>query len=58
MCVFTHTHTGTPQGLLQDPSSGAVQLWSGDALHEVTLSNEGRDMWRVYLELQVVGGES
>lgn len=28
-------------------------LWSGDALHEVSLSNEGKDMWRTYLDYQV-----
>jgi hypothetical protein len=45
--------TGQPLGLLQDASSGAVQLWSSDALHEVTMSNEDKDMWRIYLEHQV-----
>jgi hypothetical protein len=45
---------------MQDSSSGAMLLWSGDALHEVALSNEGKDMWRTYLDYQVcvlgVGG--
>eukprot|EP00878_Enallax_costatus_P011969 GHUV01012497.1.p1 GENE.GHUV01012497.1~~GHUV01012497.1.p1 ORF type:complete len:1028 (+),score=282.75 GHUV01012497.1:49-3132(+) len=43
---------GTPLGLLQSSSSGGTQLWSGEALHEVSLSNEGKDMWRIYLEHQ------
>jgi hypothetical protein len=30
-------------------------LWSGDALHEASLSNEGKDMWRTYLDYQVRG---
>lgn len=44
---------GTPLGLMQDGSSGSMLLWSGDALHEVGLSNEGKDMWRTYLDYQV-----
>lgn len=44
---------GTPLGLLQDCSSGSIQLWSAETLHDVTLSNEGKDMWRIYLEHQV-----
>lgn len=38
---------------MQDSSSGSMLLWSGDALHEVSLSNEGKDMWRTYLDYQV-----
>lgn len=38
---------------MQDSSSGSMLVWSGDALHEVTLSNEGKDMWRTYLDYQV-----
>jgi hypothetical protein len=45
--------SGTPLGLMQDSSSGSMLLWSGDALHEVSLSNEGKDMWRTYLDYQV-----
>jgi hypothetical protein len=30
-----------------------VQLWSAEALHEVAMSNEDKDMWRIYLEHQV-----
>lgn len=48
-----HLTAGTPLGLMQDSSSGAMLLWSGDALHEVSLSNEGKDMWRTYLDYQV-----
>lgn len=48
----TPSISGTPLGLMQDSSSGAMLLWSGDALHEVTLSNEGKDMWRTYLDYQ------
>lgn len=48
---------GTPLGLMQDSSSGSMLLWSGDALHEVTLSNEGKDMWRTYLDYQVGAGD-
>jgi hypothetical protein len=44
---------GTPLGLMQDGSSGSMLLWSGDALHETSLSNEGKDMWRTYLDYQV-----
>lgn len=40
---------------MQDSSSGGMLLWSGDALHEVSLSNEGKDMWRTYLDYQVWG---
>eukprot|EP00882_Tetradesmus_deserticola_P021379 GHRQ01023150.1.p1 GENE.GHRQ01023150.1~~GHRQ01023150.1.p1 ORF type:complete len:206 (+),score=125.47 GHRQ01023150.1:766-1383(+) len=29
-----------------------MQLWSADALHEVAMSNEDKDMWRIYLEHQ------
>ncbi|KAF8061305.1 VPS18 [Scenedesmus sp. PABB004] len=43
---------GTPLGLLQDPAGGGVSLWSGEALHDVALANEGRDMWRIYLAHQ------
>jgi hypothetical protein len=46
-------YAGQPLGLLQDASSGMVQLWSADALHEVAVSNEDKDMWRIYLEHQV-----
>lgn len=31
------------------------QVWSGEALHEAVMSNEGKDMWRTYLEYQVCG---
>jgi hypothetical protein len=44
---------GQPLGLLQDAASGVVALWSGEALHEVAMSNEDKDMWRIYLEHQV-----
>jgi hypothetical protein len=44
---------GQPLGLLQDAGSGVVALWSGEALHEVAMSNEDKDMWRIYLEHQV-----
>jgi hypothetical protein len=44
---------GTPLGLMQDSSSGSILVWSGDALHEATLSNEGKDVWRTYLDYQV-----
>ncbi|WIA14238.1 hypothetical protein OEZ85_002776 [Tetradesmus obliquus] len=43
---------GQPLGLLQDAVSGAVTLWSGESLHEVAVSNEDKDMWRIYLEHQ------
>lgn len=54
-CAMCGCPAGTPLGLMQDSSSGAMLLWSGDALHEVTLSNEGKDMWRTYLDYQVWG---
>jgi hypothetical protein len=38
---------------MQDGSSGSIHLWSADALHDVSMTNEGRDMWRIYLEHQV-----
>lgn len=44
---------GQPLGLLQDSSTGALHLWSSEALHEVSISNEDKDMWRIYLEHQV-----
>lgn len=44
---------GQPLGLLQDSSSGVLHLWSNEALHEVSMSNEDKDMWRIYLEHQV-----
>jgi hypothetical protein len=48
---------GTPLGVLQDSSSGTITLWSAEALHEVTMTNEGQDMWRIYLEHQVRGSQ-
>jgi len=52
-CAVLCWCAGTPLGLMQDSSSGAIHLWSGEALHDVSLSNEGKDMWRTYLEYQV-----
>jgi hypothetical protein len=57
LCFVSVCISGTPLGLMQDSSSGSVLLWSGDALHEVSLSNEGKDMWRTYLDYQVGAGD-
>eukprot|EP00879_Flechtneria_rotunda_P019362 GHRR01020334.1.p1 GENE.GHRR01020334.1~~GHRR01020334.1.p1 ORF type:complete len:907 (+),score=281.55 GHRR01020334.1:278-2998(+) len=49
----THTNSnviGTPLGLLQDATSITTHLWSGETLHEVTMTSEGKDMWRTYME--------
>ena len=44
---------GAPLALLRDPSSPlGPYLVTGDALADVVLSNEGRGMWRTYLEYQ------
>jgi hypothetical protein len=51
--LFCFPFAGQPLGLLQDASSGMVQLWSADSLHEVAISNEDKDMWRIYLQHQV-----
>jgi len=42
-----------PPGILQDSSTGAITLWSAETLHEVTMTNEGQDMWPISLEHQV-----
>jgi hypothetical protein len=51
---------GPPLALLPPDgggSGGGPRLVTGDALVEVALENEGRGMWRVYLEHEVcVGG--
>ncbi len=41
-----------PDGLLSDGT--ALQLVTSEAVHEVSVRNEGRDMWRTYLEHQVL----
>ncbi len=41
---------GLPLGLVKDEASGTLYLFGPDALHEVVVSNEGRDMWKVRLE--------
>ncbi|GBF90405.1 hypothetical protein Rsub_03401 [Raphidocelis subcapitata] len=48
--------TGAPLALLQDgcgpAGGGAPLLVAGDALYEAALENEGRGMWRTYLEAE------
>lgn len=36
-----------------DPATRAMYVFSDESLYEVGLRGEARDMWRVYLELQV-----
>jgi hypothetical protein len=36
-----------------DPASGQVLLSTSESLGEVSLANEGKDMWRIYLDHQV-----
>ena len=47
---------GVPLELLRDPSSSTIMLASNEALQEVGITNEGKDMWRIYLDHQVGGG--
>ncbi len=41
-----------PDGLVKDEVSGTMYVHSDESLYEVTVPQEGRDMWRVYLEQQ------
>eukprot|EP00877_Chromochloris_zofingiensis_P007678 jgi/Chrzof1/3163/Cz12g14060.t1 len=53
---FTHglstSVVGTPLGVMKDVSNGNVYLYSTEALHEVGIRNEGKDMWRIYMDYQ------
>lgn len=40
-------------GLIKDPGTGSVYMHSDESLYEVLVSHEARDMWAVYLGLQV-----
>uniref|UniRef100_A0A7S1SRU6 Pep3/Vps18 RING C-terminal domain-containing protein n=1 Tax=Tetraselmis chuii TaxID=63592 RepID=A0A7S1SRU6_9CHLO len=40
---------GTPMGLSIDTASSTILMYTGEALHEVSVRHESRDMWRIYL---------
>ncbi|GLI64360.1 hypothetical protein VaNZ11_007601 [Volvox africanus] len=53
---LTRSVTGEPSreidGLVRDLVSGTTYMAVDEALYDITLQNEDRGMWRVYLELQ------
>mmetsp|Transcript_23999 Transcript_23999/g.66689 ORF Transcript_23999/g.66689 Transcript_23999/m.66689 type:complete len:1007 (-) Transcript_23999:341-3361(-) len=40
---------GVPLGLSVDAASQTVFMYTGEALHEVSIRDEGRDMWKIHL---------
>lgn len=51
-----HYKTGAPLSLLDGGASPGPYLVTSESLGEVVMSNEGRGMWRTYLEHQVGPG--
>jgi len=41
--------SGTPMGLAVDTASASIFMFTGEALHEVSIREESRDMWKIYL---------
>ena len=46
-------HTQSSDGLVKDDVSGSMYLFSDESLYEVSVVQEQRDMWKVYLQQQV-----
>ena len=50
--------SGTARGLARDPApQGDLWLYSDKLLHQVLVTNEDRDVWKLYLEKALAGDE-